>query len=472
MSDVVVLGAGLVGLQTAMLLAEDGHRVAVLERDPTPPPLRIDRAWSDWSRPGVRQFGYAHFLMARWRAEADRHLPAITAALDELGALRANVFENHPLRRGRLRDGDEQFEILTARRPVIELAVARTADATPGVTVCRGVAAKGVVGTTDANGALHVTGVSTEGGIIGADLIVDCGGRQSSMPRWIREAGGPEVVETREDVGFRYYSRHFRSRDGRLPAGWGATAAPHDSLTVLTLPADNGTWSVVFTTSSEDRELRALKDTAVWDRVSRCFPRLRPWIDAEPLEDVKVMGALEDRHRAYVVHGRPLVTGMVPVGDSWTCTNPSLGRGVSTGLLHALALRTSLRAVAPSAPGALALRFAEETASTVEPIIGATTSIDHHRINELRSDRASMRYVSDDPRWLLSRALFAAAGKDDDALRAAISIVHLLASAQEALSDPDFAERVIELGADAVHRPPAGPSRADLLTTIGYASAA
>ena len=84
------------------------------------------------------------------------------------------------------------------------------------------------------------------------------------------------MVETREDVGFRYYSRHFRSRDGRLPAGWGATAAPHDSLTVLTLPADNGTWSVVFTTSSEDRELRALKDTAVWDRVSRLLPPPAP----------------------------------------------------------------------------------------------------------------------------------------------------------------------------------------------------
>ena len=161
---------------------------------------------------------------------------------------------------------------------------------------------------------------------------------------------------------------------------------------------------------------------------------------------------------------------MVPVGDAWACTNPSLGRGVSTGLVHTLALRTSLRTVPPSAPGTLALRFAEETASTVEPIIEATTAIDQHRINELRSDRAAMRYVSDDPRWLLSRALFAAAAKDDDALRAAVSIVHLLASAQEALADPAFAERIIELGGDAVHRPPAGPSRADILATIGYAS--
>ena len=92
---------------------------------------------------------------------------------------------------------------LTARRPVIELAVARTADATPGVTVCRGVAVQGVVGTPASDGTLHVTGVSTDGGIIGADLVVDCGGRQSSMPRWIRDAGGPAVVETREDVGFR-----------------------------------------------------------------------------------------------------------------------------------------------------------------------------------------------------------------------------------------------------------------------------
>ncbi len=38
MPDIVVMGGGLCGMASALLLARDGHTVTVLERDPEPPP--------------------------------------------------------------------------------------------------------------------------------------------------------------------------------------------------------------------------------------------------------------------------------------------------------------------------------------------------------------------------------------------------------------------------------------------------
>ena len=53
MARILVLGAGLGGLSTAMLLARDGHEVTVLERDPGGPPGDLDptgadEAWDGW----------------------------------------------------------------------------------------------------------------------------------------------------------------------------------------------------------------------------------------------------------------------------------------------------------------------------------------------------------------------------------------------------------------------------------------
>ena len=42
MAAITVLGAGVCGLATAMLLARDGHDVTVLERDPDPVPDTYD----------------------------------------------------------------------------------------------------------------------------------------------------------------------------------------------------------------------------------------------------------------------------------------------------------------------------------------------------------------------------------------------------------------------------------------------
>jgi glycine/D-amino acid oxidase-like deaminating enzyme len=48
MARIVVVGGGVVALGAAMLLAADGHRVTVLERDPQGPPSDPIEAWDRW----------------------------------------------------------------------------------------------------------------------------------------------------------------------------------------------------------------------------------------------------------------------------------------------------------------------------------------------------------------------------------------------------------------------------------------
>src|SRR5213078_2904426 len=140
------MGGGLNGLTAGMLLARDGHQVTVLERDAAGPKGRAGDLWERWDRRGVNQFRQFHFMLPRWRAEMERELPEVIAELEALGGVRTSMLP--PLlaaMTGGSRDGDERFETVTARRPVLEAAVAAVAARTPGLVTCRGVAVTGLV---------------------------------------------------------------------------------------------------------------------------------------------------------------------------------------------------------------------------------------------------------------------------------------------------------------------------------------
>ena len=139
-------------------------------------------------------------------------------------------------------------------------------------------------------------------------------------------------------------------------------------MSILTLPADNGTWSVTLVTSSRDRAMRGLRDPARWDAALALYPLAAHWRDGEPITGVDVIAGIEDRHRDFVVDGDPVATGVVAVGDAWACTNPSLGRGATIGLLHAGGLRDVLRETGADDHDKLVRRFHEWTTAAVEPL--------------------------------------------------------------------------------------------------------
>jgi flavin-dependent dehydrogenase len=247
--------------------------------------------------------------------------------------------------------------------------VAHAAKRTDGLTVCRGVAVTGLVtGHESMAGVPHVTGVTVGGAtVVHADLVVDATGRRSPVSGMLTAVGARRPDEEKEDCGFVYYARHFRSADGSCPRARERLLQHFEGVSILTLPCDSGTWGVAFVTSARDKELRALRAVPAWEAALSLFPSVAHWGDAQPITGVQVIAAIEDRHSRHVVDGEPVVTGLAAVGDAWACTNPSLGRGASIGLLHACALRDLLREVSPDEPERLARRFDEVTQATVGP---------------------------------------------------------------------------------------------------------
>ncbi|HEU5111461.1 MAG TPA: FAD-dependent oxidoreductase, partial [Micromonosporaceae bacterium] len=279
--------------------------------------------------------------------------------------------------------------------------------------------------------------------------------------------GARRPAEERADCGFVYYGRHFRSRTGALPEGRTSVLQRHESMTVLTLPADNGTWGVTLVTSSRDRAMRSLRDPVRWDAALALYPDVAHWGDGEPITGVDVLAGIEDRHRDLVVDGHPVATGVVTVGDAWACTNPSLGRGATIGLLHAIGLRDVLREAGADDHDKLVRRFHEWTAAAVEPLYRATLWYDRHRLAELDADADGVPYETDDPGWAFSLAAFAAGRTAPDIARAYQSLLSLLATTDEVLAEPGLAEKIITLGGQAPNYPLPGPRRPELLAALG-----
>ena len=361
MARIVVVGAGVVALGTAMLLAGDGHQVTVLERDPDPPPGDPAQAWERWERPGLNQFRQGHVFLPGFRGVLEPELPEVAKDLQAAGALRLNLIRDvlPKAMTGGWRDGDERYDWLTGRRALVEAVLAAAAESTPGVEIRRGTAVVGLVtGSRARPGVPHVVGVRTRlGESIPADLVVDMSGRRSALPAWLRGVDARPPVEELEDSGFLYYGRYFRSADGSMPAMRGPLQMDWGTITSLTLPADNGTWAVVLVTGSKDTALRPLRKASRWEALVRGLPLVAHWLDGTPLEkEVQVMARLEDRYRGFVVDGQPVATGVVAVADSWACSNPANGRGASIGMLHALTLRDQLRAARPRRSGGVRRR--------------------------------------------------------------------------------------------------------------------
>ncbi len=456
---VVVLGAGPIGLATSMLLAKDGHDVTVLEKDPQAPPATVDEIWENWDRRAVAQFRQTHLCHARFRHVLDAELPDVRDELLALGGRRFSIAKPilSLLDDPSPREGDERFETIAARRPIIEAAFARVAEDTVGVKVERGVTVDGPI----ARGT-HVTGVrTTDGEMFAADLVVDATGRRSKIVEWVAAIGGRPPYEEANDTGFAYYTRYYK---GTMPEYRGSIATASESFYVLTVPADNDTWIIAVIAMAGDRLLKGLRHNDVWERAVRSMAPIAHWVDGEPVCDVIPMAGAMDRYRRFVLDDQPVATGIAVVGDAWACTNPTAGRGISLGLLHALALRDSIRK--NDDPVALLREFDAATESELTPWYRQQVERDYERAEQVQAAVDGRPWSPPEtPMAKMQAAFMTGASQDPDLARGFLDNMSVLALPPEIMSRPGVMEKVMQY-ADAPPRAFGGPNRKELAALV------
>lgn len=464
MAAIVVMGAGIGGSAAALVLARDGHAVIVVDRDPGPLPPDVDAAWESWNRRGVSQFRMAHLLLQRGASLLTEMLPDVLPRLEEVGGLRFNQIRTY-LPNADLGPEDERFETVTGRRTTIEWVLATMLAAEPRVTVRRGAAVRGlVVGPNAADGTPHVAGVRLDDGQeVLADVVIDATGRNSPTMRWLAELGGRAPIETSEDSGFAYYGRFFRSSDGSVPEFLAPTLTPFGSMSILTIPSDNGTWSTTLYASSHDKPLRRFRDPEVFEAVVRASPLHAHWVDGEPIGDIQLMVGVADRTRSFVREGEPIVTGLLPIGDAAACTNPSIGRGMTFALMHTRLMRDVVREHLDR-PRDLAAEFGRRTEIELMPWHEETRQIDRARASQMRAI-AEGGDVEPTPQQQVVDAVTAAAGVDLTVARAMSEVSGCLTPANEVFGREGFIEHALGVAATAAPAP-AGPDRARLLELV------
>ena len=169
---------------------------------------------------------------------------------------------------------------------------------------------------------------------------------------------------------------------GVQPQRLGGALTPLGSISLLTLPGDHDTWSVTIFVATGDQPLKNLRHEEQWTKAIRACPLHAHWLDGEPMTPVLAMSGIADRYRRFVVDGTPVATGFVGVADAWACTNPSAGRGLTVGFLHALRLRDAVRAHGDN-PRALVEDFDRRTEADIAPWYHAQIAVDRARFGDM-----------------------------------------------------------------------------------------
>ncbi len=390
--QVIVIGAGIGGLCTALMLAPTGRDILLLERDGPLETADPDDLFRNWRRNGVAHVRQSHAFLARLRTIMKAEHPALLDDLMAMGAreLPFDVMLTEAQRQSYRPDpADEELTIITSRRTTLEMTMRRYVETLPNVELRCGFKVRRLITRMSDDGVVDVSGV--EGELDGetvrltADIVVDTSGKGGASLKQLIDAGA-NIREESESAGILYFTRHYRLLPGQAEPDRASHPPASGDLGYIkfgVFPGDNGNFSITVALPEIEMELRqAIVDPDKFHAITLMLPGLYQWTNAgrsEPTSRVIGMGDLVSRWRDMVVEGKPAARGYFALGDTLVRTNPLYGRGCSFAAVSAQVLRQALDGTTD--PMERALRFHDGLMAELHP----------YYLAQRRQDRSAMK---------------------------------------------------------------------------------
>lgn len=453
---VVVLGSGTAGIAASLVLARDGHRVTLVERDSITASLPQEAG--DWQRKGIPHFLQPHAFIPRGLKEMKEHFGDVYTWLIGAGAHDVDLRAKLP---GTPEPGDEDLRYLGVRRPLIDWGMRKAVLEQPNIDVLSGVHARGV----EINNG-RIVAVSVDGASIDLDVVVDAMGRRSPMRGWLGEQLPKPPSQHSSECGVIYYSRYYQVRPGLdLPDGpW--ILGPRGDLGYMayaSFPGDNGTFAAVLPVPTGVSELKIFKDENAFEIAVANIPSLRTWVNPElvdPIGPILPMGGLQNTINLYD-EATPL--GLFPAGDALSHTDPALAHGLSFSLIHGLEIGRAL-----SEHDDLRDAFTAYTAATMPALrerYKFASELDDQRHRMWTGHAVDLAHRTGDYALFSMAAAGAVAMVDHKVSRIFLRRIGLLDSTRVLDDDVAMQEQIEKIFAEmsAEPRPAQGPTRDEML---------